>query len=933
MMLPVVRKVVGLVLLLPAALAAQTGSIRGSVADSSGSPLANASVMVEGTNVRTTSGSQGDYELRGVPAGRQTVRARLIGYQSTSAPVTVVAGDATRHDFTLGRSTVQLAPIDVVIGSRARHTASEELAVPVDVFPAEVLQQQGTTETSQILQAVAPSINFPRQSVTDAGDIVRPFTLRGLSPDHTLVLVNGWRRHQTALVNNFTYGMGAGSSGVDLNAFPASALDRIEVLRDGASAQYGSDAIAGVVNLVIKDGEFAPFINGDVGRYTSDNYPDDGTTANVNSGWGIKLGRGSLGLFGEFRDRQPTNRAWPDPFEMAGTGVFDSIVDGKVIQKRNPVPQPNSHWGDGLEKDLLSFANFRLPLNDAGTAEIYSFGGFSHRDGSGNGYRRYFDSSRNWPEIYPLGFLPTISGKASDYSAAAGVRGIAGGWSYEVGGEFGHNHFDYGITNSNNASLGPCLDPANPCAPGPDGVLGTSDDPGIPNQTSFFAGRVLREELVTGVNVAKPVELGLPSAVNLAFGATFRRERYAIRNGELASYINGFHLAQDSSDVAPAGSSVFPGFTPSDATDRHRTNFGVYADAETNLSPKVLANVAGRFERYSDFGSRVTGKAAVRFQPSKSLTLRGAVSSGFRAPGLSQVGFGKVTTNVIAGSFIDFGIFPVDNPASRALGSKPLRDETAINFSGGMAVTPVQNLTLTADYFHIKINHRILLGATFDDPATLAILSAAGFSTIQGIQYFTNGLDTKTQGVDLTANLRVPAGAAGTMDLNASVNYTKNKITRVDPLPQVLIDAGSTEPGLLDSVTAIGIEDERPDWRGTLQANYTLGRFTALGRYSYYGGFSSAQPGFCDLCRENYGGKSLFDAEVGYAFNFVKFSIGARNLFDTYPDQPSSNVDTGLGGTSKEFNNNFGTFPWAAASPFGYNGRYVYARTELQLSR
>jgi iron complex outermembrane receptor protein len=930
----VVRMIVGLVLTLPAPLVAQGGAIRGTVADSSGTPLPNASITVEGTNLRTTSGSQGDYELRGVPAGRQTVRARLIGYQAASAPVTVVAGDAARQDFRLGRSAVQLAPIDVVIGSRARHTASEELAVPVDVFPAQILQQQGTMETSQILQAVAPSINFPRQSVTDAGDIVRPFTLRGLSPDHTLVLVNGWRRHQTALVNNFTYGMGAGSSGVDLNALPVSAVDRIEVLRDGASAQYGSDAIAGVVNLVIKEGEFTPFLSGDVGRYVADNYPDDGTNIDANGGWGIKLGRGSLGLFGEFRDRQPTNRAWADPFEVAGTGVPDSINSiGQVVEKRNPVPQPNHHWGDGLEKDVLSFANFRLPLNDAGTAEIYSFGGFSHRDGSGNGYRRYFDSARNWPEIYPLGFLPTIDGKATDYSAAGGVRGVVSGWSYDLGGEFGHNHFDYGITNSNNASLGPCLDPANPCAPGPDGVLGTADDPGIPNQTSFFAGRVLREELVTGVNVAKPVELGLPAAVNLAFGATFRRERYVIREGELASYINGFHLAQDSSGLAPAGSSVFPGFTPSDATDRHRTNFGFYADAETNLTPQVLANVAGRFERYSDFGSRVTGKAAVRFQPSKRLTLRGAVSSGFRAPGLSQVGFSKVVTNVIAGQFIDLGIFPVDHPASLALGAKPLRDETAINFSGGMAVSPTQNLTITADYFHIKINHRILLGATFDDAATLAILSAAGFGNIQGVQYFTNGLDTKTQGVDLTANLRVPSSAGSTLDLNASVNYTKNKIVRVDPLPQVLIDAGSTEPGLLDSVTAIGIQDERPDWRGTLQANYTVGRFTALGRYSYYGGFSSAQPGFCDLCRENYGGKSLFDAEVGFAFNFVKLAVGMRNLFDTYPDQPSSNVDTGLGGTSKEFNDNFGTFPWAAASPFGYNGRYVYARTEIQLSR
>ena len=325
-----VRMVACILLLLLAAapLAAQSGSLQGTVSDSSGAPLANASVIVEGTGLRAVAGNNGNYEVRGVPAGTHTVRARLIGYGSSSTSVTVPAGDVAHHDFTLGKSTVQLAPINVIVGSRSPHTAAEELAVPVDVFPAEKLQQQGSTETSVILQSLAPSINFPRQSVTDAGDIVRPFTLRGLSPDHTLVLLNGWRRHQTALVNNFTYGMGAGSSGVDLNALPASALDRVEVLRDGAAAQYGSDAIAGVVNLVLKDGAFSPFVNGDVGRYTPDAYKDDGTTVNASGGWGIPLGRGSLGLFGEFRDRQPTNRAFADAFEDAGTGVTDSVVDG-----------------------------------------------------------------------------------------------------------------------------------------------------------------------------------------------------------------------------------------------------------------------------------------------------------------------------------------------------------------------------------------------------------------------------------------------------------------------------------------------------------------------------------------------------------------------------------------------------------------------------
>jgi iron complex outermembrane recepter protein len=930
---------------------AQTGTLRGTVSDTSGAALANASITVEGTELRTTSGAAGDYQIRGIPAGPHTVRVRLIGYQAVSAQVSIVGRGETRQNFTLGRSTVELAPINVVVGSRARHTAAEELAVPVDIYPAEQLQQQGSKETSVILESVSPSINFPRQAITDAGDIVRPFTLRGLSPDHTLVLINGWRRHQTALVNNFTYGMGAGSSGVDLNAIPSSAIDRIEVLRDGASAQYGSDAIAGVVNLVLKDGVFSPFLNGDVGRYTTNDYPDDGTTVNASGGWGIPVSRGNLGVFAEFRDRQQANRAFADPFEDAGTGQTDSINSvGQVVQKRNPVPQPSNFWGDGEEKDVLTFANFRLPVNAAGSSELYSFGGYSHRDGTGHGYRRCavdcasFITGRAWPEIYPFGYTPDITGTATDYSAAGGIRGVIAGWNYDLGGEFGHNDFDYNISNTSNVSLGPCL--ATACAPGPDRIFGTADDPGIPNQLRFFAGRVLREELVTGLNIARPVQAGLSAPLNLAFGVTFRRERYAIRPGELASYVDGGYLPPDSVGAdgifgtaddnthAPSGSQVFAGFTPSDAADEHRTNVGVYADAETNLTPQVFANIAARYENYSDFGDRLTGKAAVRFQPSQRLIFRASAGTGFRAPGLSQAFFSKVVTNVIGGQVEEVGVFPVGSAASVSLGAKPLRDEISFSFSGGLAATPVENLTLTADYFNIRIDHRIILGATFDDDATLGILAANGITGVTGVQYFTNGLKTRTQGVDVTANLRVPTGENARLDLNASANYTKNGILEVDPLPGVLVAAGSTEPGLLDSVTYIGITQERPNWRGTLQANWTTGRLSTLGRFSYYGKYSSAQPGFCDLCRENYGGKGIVDAELGYRFDFVNLAVGVRNLFDTYPDQPSSPVVVDeFGDTSKDFNSNFGTFPWAAASPFGYEGRFVYARTEIQLSR
>jgi iron complex outermembrane receptor protein len=903
---------------LPSIVLAQGGSIRGRVADAAGAPLARVAIAAEGSGLRATSDEQGRYEIRGLSAGTYTLRARLLGYVQQSARVTVGQGAVTQ-DFTLAAQPISLSPVDVVVGSRARHTAAEQLAVPVDVFTAEDIAKQGTNETSQILQNLAPSVNFPRQSVTDANDIVRPFTLRGLSPDHTLVLVNGWRRHQMAVLNTFAYGMGAGSSGVDLNALPGGAIDRIEVLRDGASAQYGSDAIAGVVNVVLKDAGFSPFLNVDAGEYHTRDYPIDGATGDINGGFGIGLGRASLAVFGEYLHRDPTNRAWPDIFLADANGITDVIdtLTGRVLQKRNSIPQPNYHWGDGLEKDAMTFANFRLPLNDAGTSEVYAFGGYSKRIGTGNGFWRYRESARNWPELYPPGFLPEFHPDVRDYSGVAGYRANISGWSLDLGGSVAGNRFDYDLRNTNNASLGPCLD--TPCAPGADGVLGNADDPGIPNQLSFFAGRLERTEAIGSLNLAKQVPLGLSAPVNVALGVAVRREAFKITAGERASYINGGHLAQDSSDLAPAGSSVFPGFAPSDASDHSRSNIGAYVDLESQLNRQFLADVAGRFEHYSDFGQRVTGKLALRYQPTPRFVVRGAASTGFRAPGLSQSFFSHTTTNVIGGQFVEVGNFPVDNRASRIFGAKPLKDETSVNLSGGFAFTPRENVTFTVDVFHITIKDRILLGATFGDTVSQRILSDSGFPNIGAVQFFTNGLDTRTQGVDITGGVTVPAGA-GTLDLNAAVNYTKNKITRVAPLPQILQGTATDLTSILDLVTKVGIEEERPDWRGTLTANYSLVRFHALGRVSYFGGFASAQPSFTD--RETYGAKTLVDAELGYQFSDVNLSIGARNLLDVYPDRPKA-----------EYNNNDNTFPWAAASPFGYNGRYLYARAEMRLNK
>src|SRR5438445_475834 len=415
-----------------------------------------------------------------------------------------------------------------------------------------------------------------------------------------------------------------------------------------------------------------------------------------------------------------------------------------------------------------------------------------------------------------------------------------------MGASFSHNHFDYDLTNTLNASLGPCLtlDPAvcSDPAPGPDGTPGTGDE--IPNQTSFYAGRLLREELITQANVTKSLNLGLRAPVHLALGAAFRRERYRIEAGELASYINGNDSTQFGGGFGSsvAGSQGFPGFSPSDTSGNHRTNVAAYADAETDLASPLLADVAGRFEHYSDFGSRMTGKLALRYQPTKQITLQGAASTGFRAPGISQEFFSKLVTNVISGVPVQVGIFPVGARASQVLGAKPLRDETSVNLSGGLAVSPSSNFTLTADYFYIKINHRIMLSATFLQDSTLRILADSGVSGVGGVQYFTNGLDTRTEGVDFTANLRLPAVGAGTLDLTAGVNWTQNKITHVDPLPPIFNGTGET--GIIDTVTYLAVTEERPDWRGTFTAQYSVSRLHSLARASYYGKFSSAQPGY-----------------------------------------------------------------------------------------
>ncbi|MDP2529828.1 MAG: TonB-dependent receptor [Candidatus Palauibacterales bacterium] len=876
------------------------GTVQGRVTDQDGKPLSGAQVTVKGTQLGALTNDAGRYSISGVPAGTYTVQAELIGHGTKTARVRVGEGLTATQDFVLSTQAVRAQEIRV-IGSRAYHTAAEELPVPVDVYTTEAIQSTGTTETSMILQQLSPSVNFPHQTVADGTDASRPFTLRGLSPDHTLVLINGHRRHPTALVHRLGSGIQEGSSGVDMNAIPSNSISRMEVLRDGAAAQYGSDAIAGVVNLVLKSGVRPPEFTYRVGGYVTNGFKNDGLTNDVLGSYGLPIAGGSLDIFGEYRYSNPTNRAGADPRDQITAGDGDQVVDGKVVQQNNPVPQPNHHWGDGKAEDALIWWNGAVPLGgktqQRGGTEFYTYGGYSHRNATGNGFYRRAMDSRNWPQIYPMGFLPEFSDPVEDLQVSGGFRGVVDGWNWDFDANYGRNRFDFNIVNSLNVSLGPNIPP---------------------NQTSFFAGSELLNQYTASLDVSKAFEAGLAGGpLNVAWGGAVRRENYQVIPGEPNSYILGPSPNQFGGAAAP-GSQVFPGFEPASAADASRTNVGGYVDVELPFSQQFLADVAGRYEHYSDFGSTVSGKLAMRYQPSRRVTLRAAISNGFRAPNLAQEYFSKISTifqtdpNTGLTVPYEVGLFRVGSDVAKALGAKPLKNERSLNLSGGMAVSPVDNLTLTADAFFIKIWDRIILSGNLSGPVIEALVAPYG---AQQAAFFSNAIDTKTYGVDVTANYRVLLDNGGTLQLTGSFNWTQNRLVGTVRNPPELA-------GLQDEIFGFSartaLESEHPATITKARMQYSQGKFdTSLGM-TYYGSLLVADTDPTQV--QKLSPKALWDASVGFQFlPQIKLTVGGRNLFDTYPD---------LTIPVNSFN---GIFRYPRSSPFGFNGRFVYAETQITL--
>ena len=499
--------ILGLCALFTVGLSAQTSTITGVVTTKAdGLPVPGATVSLVGSDITAITDTAGKYQLEVPPAfaraGKVQLKIEGLGLPPKLVDVELTPNAAqTTADIGLSLGFEE----SVTVGSRAVGAAAQK-AVPVDVITQEQIASTGYSETAQIIVALAPSLNFPRPTITDGTDTVRPATLRGLGPDQVLVLVNGKRRHQSALVH-LNASIGRGSTGVDLNAIPVSAIERIEILRDGAAAQYGSDAIAGVINIVLKGGVSGPAVTSKFGLSTGSFVGNscaptglncvegeeidfsDGGQFDTGGSWGVRAGKGSVTVAAEFRDHNRTNRASFDP--------RDQVVAGDA--GKNAVAEPNHRWGDPDTRDFMTFVNAQTPLNAKQTSFLYAFGGYSRRAANSAGFYRRALDVRNWPQIYPLGFLPEIQPLVVDGSATAGVRGAFFGWSTDASGGYGHNSFAFTIGNTLNTSLGP-----------------TSP----PNKTTFEAGQLALGQLVGNVDLSRGFKVGrLPGPLNVAFGA------------------------------------------------------------------------------------------------------------------------------------------------------------------------------------------------------------------------------------------------------------------------------------------------------------------------------------------------------------------------------------------------------------------------------
>lgn len=778
----------------------------------------------------------------------------------------------------------------IIVGNRNTKRTKLETPVPVDVINIEKIQKSAPQTTVQdLLNYVVPSFNSVRQSAADGTEHIDPVTLRGMGPDQVLVLVNGKRRHTTSLVN-YQNTVGNGSVGTDLSTIPVIAIDRIEVLRDGAAAQYGSDAIAGVINIILKKdkGTSASLTYGLSGRNDGDTYQ---AGVNYGSSLGKKDGYVSLSLQLNYRGKTTRTRnhdldIFGDNFAyaFADDPAAARASDDAIIRQRGLTRDDfNFQIGDAQIKQAQLFFNSEYPFNDH--FKLYSFGGFSIKEGQGFGFRRLPSETFNVvSSLYPNGFQPILGSKVYDFSYSVGTKYNANNWLFDLSNTFGSNTFNYDVSNTNNASLG-----AN-------------------SPTRFYAGAHSFLQNTINLDVSKSLD-----RFNVAFGGEFRFEQYQITTGEEASYAqydtNG-NIAQSGSAVIGAGGSQsFIGFSPDNALRKSRNSSAVYADVSYDLDKKLNIDAAARFENYSDFGNTLNGKLAVRYELIKNYAIRGAVGTGFRAPSLQQQYFNNSFVDIAtSGSgIVRKGIFNNDSRAAEILGFDRLKQETSVNGSLGATLKPAKGLFITLDGYLIKVKNRIVITSNITDPR-LSDPSIVGVGNeVESGRFFANAIDTQTKGVDLVISYDWRLGG-GNLNVNFAGNYTETKITNFH-FPENL---GTPQNEFFGPDQINIIETLSPRTKGALGFNYTINRFNFLLRNTYFG--QVIRDGYPFGSVQKFSPKVVTDASVGYNITKnINITIGANNLFDVFPDLQIYE------------NSYFGVFKYAPVQ-MGTLGSYFFGR-------
>jgi iron complex outermembrane receptor protein len=756
----------------------------------------------------------------------------------------------------------------VVTGTRTAGRSRLDTASPVDVLSNAALSRQGTTELGASLAAIAPSIDFPRPSAVDGTDAIRPATLRGLSPDQTLVLINGVRAHTSALLN-INGSVGRGAAAVDLNTVPTVALDTIEVLRDGASAQYGSDAIAGVINLRLRQARSGGaasvtygFYDTDVNTARGDRHVSGEHTLTASAWQGFGFGSdGYVTVSGEYLDRRPTNRADYDP------RVTPTQITGR--------------FGDPKTRQYTGWINAGSSITD--NLQLYGWLGYQERSSESAAFPRLASAATAVSGIYPNGFLPLIHTNSRDLNSAIGIKGTLGDWNVDANISYGRNRIAYETRNSANYAYGN----ASP--------------------TEFKDGTMVYDQLVAGIDVSRKYDVF--QSLNVAFGVEGRREGYKITPGERASY--GYPEGADPTKVGAPGAQGFGGFSPLNAIEKHRENGSAYVDLEAQVNSKFLVGLAGRVEDYSDFGWTGNGKLSLRYDVTPWFALRGTASTGFRAPALQQQYFTSVASVVVNGTPILTGTYPSTDPVANALGGRALDPEKSTNLSLGTVIRSGA-FDLTIDAYRIHIRNQLGLSENIQASFSPQVAALLAPYNVSAARFFVNGIASTTKGVDVVAHYRLRSASVGTFDLTAAGNINDSDVTKVP----TSISSLNPAPTLFARSRIITLEDGTPGTKVTGTVDWSLNDFGATARVTYYGNVN--QPGTTAAADVFTGRRAIADLEIRYQpKKGVQLAIGGSNLFDTYPRKyPAALNSTGVLG-----------FPFY--SPFGFNGRYLYARAGI----